>query len=209
MERHFLAGLVFRLLRPEDAHSAKVDDRLLSLAFRDETVRVPLRYVRGIRLRHRLGRTALVVDHETGSATVSGLAPAEARALARDIELARQQWWRAAVSGEARTLAGLAGFLDRLDRPPAWVARDAFTRVVEAAAASLDNLAGHCPAEIPSSPELAVADRLRGFLENPEAHRDRGERPLRPQRARCLPHLFRPHRGPPAHRRAAHRRRHR
>lgn len=33
-ERHFLAGLVFRVLRPEDARSTEVDDRLLSLAFR-------------------------------------------------------------------------------------------------------------------------------------------------------------------------------
>ena len=170
-ERHFLAGLVFRLLRPEDARSAEVNDHRLALAVRDDTIRVPLRYIHGARLAHQLGRSSLIVDHDTGRTTVSGLAPGEARKLVQTIELARRKWWQTTLANERNTLAALMQSLNYLERPRSYITQDAFSRVLTAARASLDNLAGHSPPPIASSPELAAADRLRAFLQDPHPER--------------------------------------
>ena len=170
-ERHFLAGLVFRLLRPEHAAAGTVDDRALTLRFRQGSERIPLRYISSLDLSHDLARSTLTVRHAAGTAVLSGLAPSEASDLASSVNAARQHWWTRTLAAERDTLTALDEILRRFDTPSVFLTADRQRRIAAAARACLRNLAGEMPESLRETPLFPALDRVRIFLDDPDETR--------------------------------------
>ena len=166
-ERHFLAGLVFRLLRPEHAAAGTLDDRAVTLNFRDRAERIPLRYISSLDLSHDLARSTLTLHHTAGTAILSGLAPAEAAQLSASILAARDRWWVQTLTAERDTLTALDRILDSFETPHLFITAKHLRRIDAAARACLGNLAGEIPDTLRRSPLFAAIDRLRVFLDDP------------------------------------------
>ena len=170
-ERHFLAGLVFRLLRPEHAAAGTVDDRALTLRFRQGSERIPLRYISSLDLSHDLARSTLTVRHAAGTAVLSGLAPSEASDLASSVNAARQHWWTRTLAAERDTLTALDEILRRFDTPSVFLTADRQRRIAAAARACLRYLAGEMPESLRETPLFPALDRVRIFLDDPDETR--------------------------------------
>lgn len=166
--RHFLSSIVFPLLKPADAHTARLTERSVTLLYRDRSEHIPLRYIQDIQLGEALSRSTLTIRHAAGESTLSGLVPREASDLADSIHRARIRCWRRIVDGEAATLQSLDTALRHLSRPSAYVTRAIFERILATAKASLDNLRGHWPDSLDGTPIPQTVQSLQDLLAHPD-----------------------------------------
>ena len=170
-ERHLVASLVFRFLRPAEARSGKVDHRILTLSFRHRTEHIPLRYIASLSIAHDLTRSSLVVEHAGGTSILSGLPTSEATELCKAAALARNEWWNDALQAELKTLAALRNSIQLLEQPPSFITRATMERICSGALALSKNLAGTPPESLRTNPHFATLTLLSQLLQDPDRAR--------------------------------------
>ena len=120
----------------------------------------------------KVGRrwSRLRLRHVAGTATVSGLSRAKAKALSDAMETARTQWWRRTLAPQIGALRSVSERLTNFVDPPKYVVdADVFGDLARNAQAAVGNLVGRWPNSLSDVPEVRM---LRGILEFLEAPGD-------------------------------------
>ena len=171
-----LPSFLFRLIRPREARSLEIAPASVRLGYRDRVLRLPHRRIAAVETRTHVGYANLVLHTGETAHTLPGLSRSRASALAREIEEARQKWWRAAIAAEATTIDALRRSLDWLEDPPEHVGDAAGARLAAAARACVEALSGPWPETLREAPEFAAFEAVREFSRNAEDALDAANR---------------------------------
>ena len=170
VKRTRLASLLFAILSPGEAKAASVNADSVKLAFGSRSSEISLGDVEAVETKVGRRWTRLRLRHATGTATVSGLSRAGAKALSDAVETARTEWWHRTLAPKIGALRSVNERLAEFVDPPKYVVdADAFGELARNAQAAVGNLVGRWPDSLSDVPEVRM---LRGILEFLEAPGD-------------------------------------
>ena len=168
-----LASVLFRIFRSRDARAAAVEAAALRLTYASRSGEIPLGAIDSAELKagRRWGRVR--VRHASGTAAVSGLRRADAEALAAALEAARVGWWRRELAAPSEGLRSVHERLGQFEDPPRYMGRN-LCRDLEKRAREVDaHFPGKWPDTLANAPEAGMLAEVRGFLDSPDAFRER------------------------------------
>ena len=171
--RQGLASVLFAVVRPGDAKGASVTATALRVTGALRTSEIPLGDIATAELRTGWGWGALRVRHASGRVTVSGLARADATALATALEAGRVDWWRKAVAARVARLRSVHGRVAQLADPRRYLARSALSDVERDSRDVAGNMASRWPASLSMAPEIRMLKTIRDFVSDTEGFRAR------------------------------------
>ena len=169
VKRTGLASLLFAILSPGEAKAASVNADSVELAFGSRSSEISLGDVEAVETKVGRRWSRLRLHHAAGTATVSGLSRAGARALSDAVETARTEWWRRTLAPQIGALRSVNERLAEFVDPPKFVDAGAFGELARNAQAVVGNLVGRWPDSLSDVPEVRM---LRGILEFLEAPGD-------------------------------------
>ena len=172
-ERSGLASLLFAIARPRDARAARLDESAFRLTMPLGQREIPMRDIHGVSLKRNWGWGGVRVRTGRGTTVVSGLRRRDAAELASRLEDTRIAWWRDALAKHTRILSAVDARLDRLSDPQSYVRHRAFTSLVEEVQQAAESLPRWWPEAFERDPQVASIKRIRRFLDNPSAARQR------------------------------------
>ena len=165
--RRGVASLLFALIRPGQARAATVTADSVRLGFGSRSREIPLSDIEAVRLNSGWRWGGARLEHSAGGATVSGLARAEAGALANAIETARADWWRLWLAPRIDAIRAVNDRLDSLADPPRYVRSYDIRRLERDALEATAGLAGRWPEALTDAPEIRMLGAIAEFLEAP------------------------------------------
>ncbi|MCY3839821.1 MAG: UvrD-helicase domain-containing protein, partial [Gammaproteobacteria bacterium] len=169
--RKGVAALLFALARPADAKASTLDGDALRLTLSVGSREIAIGDIDAVEQRAQWRWAVVRVRTASGDSAVSGLSPGDASAFAAAVGDARTRWWRAALLAHGDTLVAAAAPLPSLSRPQHYVRRRAFEAMRDRATYAVVRFPGRWPEGMPTSPQLAALEAIRGFLANPDAAR--------------------------------------
>ena len=168
VKRTRLASLLFAILRPGDAKAASVYADSVMLVFGSRSARVALRNLDAVEVKAGRCWAWVVLRHAAGTALISGLSRAEARALIDAVESARADWWRHTLAPKIDTLRSVHDRLAELADPPKYVDADAFRDLMRDADDAAGGLVARWPDSLSGVPEIRMLRDILGFLGSPD-----------------------------------------
>ena len=168
-----MASLLFALIRPGQAKAATVTADSVRLGFGSRSRQIPLSDIKAVGLNSGWRWGGARLEHAAGGATVSGLARAEAGALANAIETARADWWRRWLAPRFDAIRAVNECLDSLADPPRYIHSDDIRRLERDAQTATAGLAWSWPEALSDAPETRMLGAIAEFLEAPDDARSK------------------------------------
>ena len=169
-----LASLLFALARPRDARAAALRAAALRLTMRFGPREIPLQHIHAVLPPEPQGAWYGVRIRTAGDDTVvSGLRRREAFKLVAAVEEARIAWWRDFLAEHADALRIIDARLADLEPPRCYVRRGVFSSLVEEVQRTAPALPQSWPERLDAEYVVQSAKRIRSFLSDPEAARER------------------------------------
>ena len=169
-----LASLLFALARPRDARAAALRAAALRLTMRFGPREIPLQHIHAVLPPEPQWAWYGVRIRTAGDDTVvSGLRRREAFKLVAAVEEARIAWWRDFLAEHADALRIIDARLADLETPRCYVRRGVFSSLVEEVQRTAPALPQSWPERLDAEYVVQSAKRIRSFLSDPEAARER------------------------------------
>ena len=135
-----------------------------------------MRHIRAVALEPQWVWGGVRIRTALGDTVVSGLRRRDAAALAAAVEEARIAWWREFLAEHAEALRILNARLADLEMPRCYVRRRGFSLLVEEVQRAASALPQCWPERLDAEPLIQPAKRIRSFLSDPEAARQRANK---------------------------------
>ena len=167
------SSLLFALARPRDARAVELRASALRLTMRFGPREITLQHIHAV-TREPQGAWYGVRIRTAGDDTVvSCLRRREAFKLVAAVEEARIAWWRDFLAVHADALRNIDGRLADLETPRCYVRRGVFSSLVEEVQRTAPALPQSWPEPLDAEPVVQSAKRIRSFLSDPKAARER------------------------------------
>ena len=168
-----LASWLFAVARPRDAWAAALGKTALRLTMSFGPREFPMRDIHTVSLERQWLWGGVRIRTARGDTVVSGLRRREAATLAAAAEDARITWWHEFLMEHADALRAIDARLGDLEAPQRYVRPGAFSSLVEAVRRKSPSLPDWWPEQLETEPVTMAMKRIRAFLSNPEAARER------------------------------------
>ena len=173
-----VATVLFAVARPTDAGVAWLEGGALKLTGPLRSRAIPVAEIEAVEQESRWGWSGIRVRTNAGASVVSGLSCRDAAALAGAVRDARLAEWRRTVGPHRRTIESIDAWLASLSQPTSYVRRRAFAALLDDVGTAATGLPRRWPEWVPREPEVESLKRIRAFLGQPEAFRERANAAL-------------------------------
>ena len=163
-----LASILLALLRPQEAGTAAVHANTLELTLASGSLHIRLADVHAAKARPGRRWSTVHIRHASGSAIVSGLGAADAKALVNALDAARQDWWRQRLAPRDQALGAVHKRLNELTDPPRYIDVETFRDLTRDAREAVHELPAHWPDALANSPQIRMLKEARAFLRAPD-----------------------------------------
>ena len=170
-----IASVLFTIVRPRDAGVAALEDGALELSGPLGSRAIPVADIDAVEQESRWGWgwSGVRVRTRAGARAVSGLSRRDAAALTGAVREARLAGWQRTLGPHRKTISSIDARLASLSRPTSYVRRRAFDALLDDVRTAATGLPRRWPKWAPRKPEFKALERIRAFLAEPEAFRER------------------------------------